>query len=95
MLASSATNTAETPPTSSTRGGRSITFPTSGRRWRYTGWARRDGGWTGADIEEHVRDEHSTFTWLLEPMIERSEFRIEQGHYSQDGIFAGYVCARA
>ena len=32
----------------------------------------RDGNWTRADIEEHIRDEHSTFTWLLEPMIERS-----------------------
>ncbi len=27
--------------------------------------AARDGEWTRADIEEHVRDEHSTFTWLL------------------------------
>ncbi|HEV2368383.1 MAG TPA: class I SAM-dependent methyltransferase [Acidimicrobiales bacterium] len=30
--------------------------------------------WSRADIEEHVRDEHSTFTWLLEPMLERSGF---------------------
>ena len=33
--------------------------------------------WVRADIEEHVRDEHSTFTWLLEAMMERSGFRIE------------------
>lgn len=51
-------------------------------------------GWTRADIEEHIRDEHSTFTWLLEPMIERAGFRIEQAVYSSDGIFARYV-ARA
>ena len=57
--------------------------------------AARQGEWTRADIEEHVRDEHSTFTWLLEPMIERSGFRIEHVHYSPDGIFADYVCARA
>ena len=44
-----------------------------------------------SDIEEHVRDEHSTFTWLLEPMIERAGFRIERADYSDDGIFAEYI----
>lgn len=53
-----------------------------------------ESGWTRADIEEHIRDEYSTFTWLLEPMIERSGFRIEDAEYSSDGIFARYV-ARA
>lgn len=56
--------------------------------------ATREGEWTRGDIEEHVRDEHSTFTWLLEPMIERAGFRIERAGYSPDGIFAEYV-ARA
>lgn len=51
-------------------------------------------GWTRADLEEHIRDEHSTFTWLLEPMMERCGFRIENAVYSPDGIFAKYV-ARA
>ena len=50
--------------------------------------------WIRADIEEHVRDEHSTYTWLLEPMIERSGFRIESIEYSPDGFFASYI-ARA
>lgn len=53
-----------------------------------------DDGWTRADIEEHIRDEHSTFAWLLEPMIERSGFQIEDAVYSPDGIFAQYI-ARA
>jgi ubiquinone/menaquinone biosynthesis C-methylase UbiE len=52
------------------------------------------GGWTRADIEEHIRDEHSTFTWLLEPMMERSGFQIDRAEYSSDGIFAQYI-ARA
>lgn len=50
-----------------------------------------EGEWTRADIEEHVRDEHSTYTWLLEPMIERAGFRIEQADHSPDGILAAYV----
>jgi len=53
-----------------------------------------EDGWTRADIEEHIRDEHSTFTWLLEPMLQRSGFQIEDVSYSPDGIFAKYV-ARA
>jgi ubiquinone/menaquinone biosynthesis C-methylase UbiE len=53
-----------------------------------------EDGWTQADLAEHIRDEHSTFTWLLEPMMERSSFQIEDVVYSPDGIFARYV-ARA
>lgn len=47
--------------------------------------------WTREDIEEHVRDEHSTFSWLLEPMMQRCGFAIEAAEYSDDGIFAKYV----
>lgn len=54
-----------------------------------------EGGWTRAELEEHVRDEHSTFTWLLEPMIEKAGFTIEQADYSDDGIFAHYRCVKA
>jgi ubiquinone/menaquinone biosynthesis C-methylase UbiE len=53
-----------------------------------------EDGWTRSDLEEHIRDEHSTFTWLLEPMIKRAGFQIEDAVYSPDGIFARYV-ARA
>jgi SAM-dependent methyltransferase len=54
-----------------------------------------EGGWTRAELEEHVRDEHSTFTWLLEPMIEKAGFAIERAEYSDDGIFAHYRCVKA
>lgn len=53
-----------------------------------------DGGsgeWTRADLEEHVRDEHSTFTWLLEPMILQTGFEIRDVSYSDDGFFAHYL----
>jgi SAM-dependent methyltransferase len=52
------------------------------------------GEWTRGDLEEHIRDEHSTYTWLLEPMLERSGFQIERADYSADGMFAQYI-ARA
>ena len=50
-----------------------------------------EGEWVRADIEEHVRDEHSTYAWILEPMIERSGFRIDTAEYSSDGFYADYV----
>lgn len=51
--------------------------------------------WERSELEEHVRDEHSTFTWLLEPMIERSGFVIEHIDYSADGVFASYILRAA
>lgn len=49
-------------------------------------------GWTAAQLAEHVRDEHSTFTWLLEPMLERAGFEIRDRWLSQTRTFAAYTC---
>ncbi len=74
-------------------------FPPDEAEERIESWCATAGAgvemeWIRAELEEHVRDEHSTFTWLLEPMIERSGFRIEDADYSPDGIFARYVVRR-
>jgi ubiquinone/menaquinone biosynthesis C-methylase UbiE len=53
-----------------------------------------DGGWTRAEMAEHVRDEHSTLTWLLEPLIERAGFDIVDADFSSDQMLASYVCAK-
>ncbi len=50
-----------------------------------------EGEWSRAELEEHVRDEYSTFTWLLEPMIERAGFTIDEALHSDDGIFSRYL----
>jgi ubiquinone/menaquinone biosynthesis C-methylase UbiE len=59
--------------------------------WCATGGDTAEAEWTRAELEEHVRDEHSTFTWLLEPMITRSGFEIAHADHSEDGIFAKYL----
>jgi SAM-dependent methyltransferase len=51
-------------------------------------------GWTSAQLAEHVRREHSTFTWLLEPMLERARFEVRARLLSDDGIYAAYTCVR-
>lgn len=52
-------------------------------------------GWDRSELAEHVRDEHSTFTWLLEPMLERVGFRISDVSYDDSGVFARYICTKA
>jgi SAM-dependent methyltransferase len=59
--------------------------------WCSTGADDAASDWTRAELEEHVRDEHSTFTWLLEPMIQRAGFVVEEASYSDDRILARYV----
>ncbi|MGI8623370.1 MAG: class I SAM-dependent methyltransferase [Solirubrobacteraceae bacterium] len=51
-------------------------------------------GWTRSELAEHVRDEHSTFTWLLEPMIERAGLDVIDARYSASGVFARYLCKK-
>lgn len=63
--------------------------------WCATGGPEGEEGWSRADYEEHVRDEHSTYTWILEAMAERVGFAVEQADYSSDGIFAKYVFRRS
>jgi SAM-dependent methyltransferase len=49
-------------------------------------------GWTADQLAEHVREEHSTFTWLLEPMLERAGFEIRERWVSPNRAYAAYTC---
>ena len=51
-------------------------------------------GWTRAELAEHVRDEHSTFTFLLEPMIERAGLDIVDASYDESRVLARYLCRK-
>jgi SAM-dependent methyltransferase len=53
-----------------------------------------DDGWGRWELEEHVRDEHSTFSWVLEAMFERTGFALEESEYCGDGMFAKYLLRR-
>jgi len=50
-------------------------------------------GYTAADLAGHVRSEHSTFTWLLEPMLEVAGFAIVDRTVHR-GVYAAYTCIR-
>src|SRR6185437_16562899 len=54
-------------------------FPLAEAAERFEAWCALggevvDGEWSRAEMEEHVRDEHSTFSWLLEPMLAQAGF---------------------
>jgi SAM-dependent methyltransferase len=50
-------------------------------------------GWTRGELAEHVRDEHSTFTWLLEPLLAHAGFELVEREVA-GGLYATYVCRR-
>jgi len=60
-------------------------------------WIDRFGATVGPDMAEdairHVRMEHSTFTWIMEGLLERSGFRIDSANYI-DGVLAIYFCTK-
>ncbi len=55
---------------------------------------RPEDGWTRAELETHVREEYSTFSWLLEPMLERAGFDIREATYRPSRTYAAYTCVK-
>ena len=51
-------------------------------------------GYTAADYAEHVRTEHSTFRWLLEPMLTAAGFEVAEVSYERR-LYAAYTCIKA
>ena len=63
--------------------------------WCATGGNTVGAEWSRTELEEHAREEHSTFSWLLEPIIVRSGFEIVRAEHSDDAIFAKYLLRAA
>jgi SAM-dependent methyltransferase len=51
-------------------------------------------GYTAAEYAEHIRTEHSTFRWLLEPMLTAAGFEIADVSYERR-LYASYTCVKA
>src|SRR6185437_5171252 len=51
-------------------------------------------GYTAADYAEHIRTEHSTFRWLLEPMLAATGFEIADVGYARR-LYCAYTCVKA
>ena len=51
-------------------------------------------GWPRPGLETHIREEYSTFNWLLEPMLERAGFAVEDVKHTDSRVFSAYTCTR-
>jgi SAM-dependent methyltransferase len=54
---------------------------------------RSEEGYTADDLTAHVRNEFSTCSWLLEPMLEHAGFEIRDAAYRFQ-VFAAYTCVK-
>lgn len=61
-------------------------------RWLERAPTDRAEGWTADELAAHVRDEHSTFSWLLEAILDRTGFEIADCWYSESQTYASYSC---
>jgi len=62
--------------------------------WLAAGAARPEDGWTRQELETHVREECSPFSWALEAMLEHAGFQIQQAEYDTSRIYAAYTCVK-
>lgn len=53
-----------------------------------------EGGFPRSFFEEHVREEYSTYSWLLEAMLDKTGFDIKEIEYSDLKTYARYTCIK-
>jgi putative AdoMet-dependent methyltransferase len=70
----------------------------AGYETRFDGWiqsmAEKVGAEFAAEAETHIRDEYSTFDWIMEGLLNRAGFQIDHAEY-MDGFSAAYLCTKA
>jgi cyclopropane fatty-acyl-phospholipid synthase-like methyltransferase len=50
-------------------------------------------GYTRDDLAEHIRTEHSTFRWLLEPMLAATGFEVLTADFA-GSVYGAYTCRK-
>ncbi len=51
-------------------------------------------GWSRSELETHLREEHSAFSWLLEPMLQHAGFEIRHVQHGTSRIHSAYTCIK-
>lgn len=62
--------------------------------WLSRAQLRPEDGWTRPELETHIREEYSTFSWLLEPMLERAGFEILDANKRDSKTYGAYTCRK-
>jgi SAM-dependent methyltransferase len=63
--------------------------------WVAGGAGRPEDGWTREELETHVREEHSTYDWLLRSLLAHAGFEIREASVRPSRTYAAYTCVRA
>lgn len=76
-----------------------FSFPPAEYETSIQAWIERTAkpegeGWTKQDYEIHVREEHSTFAWIIEGMLKQAGFNIVDVKYVSP-VLAEYLCETA
>jgi ubiquinone/menaquinone biosynthesis C-methylase UbiE len=62
--------------------------------WLANASVTSDRGWTRTELITHLQTEYSTYSWLLEPMLEKCGFRIEKIEHSTTRVHSAYTCVK-
>jgi ubiquinone/menaquinone biosynthesis C-methylase UbiE len=62
--------------------------------WLAGAAARPEDGWTRAELETHLREEYSPFSWLLDEMLDRAGFTIREAHHYESRVYSAYTCVK-
>jgi putative AdoMet-dependent methyltransferase len=67
----------------------------AGYEEHFNGWIRsmaeKVGEEFSAEAETHIRDEFSTYDWIMEGLLNRAGFRIDEAAY-MDRLGAAFLC---
>jgi ubiquinone/menaquinone biosynthesis C-methylase UbiE len=56
-------------------------------------WMQEERGYSREENVTHVREEHSTFSWVMEGLLERAGFRMVSAKFAR-GVYATYIVQR-
>ncbi len=62
--------------------------------WLASAPEQTEYGWSRSELETHLREEHSTFSWLLEPMLQHAGFEIRHVQHGASKIRSAYTCIK-
>jgi ubiquinone/menaquinone biosynthesis C-methylase UbiE len=57
---------------------------------RWIEWMGKNTGYSRGDVAQHVREEHTTFAWVMEGMIARAGFRLASAEYENE-VYGAYI----
>lgn len=70
----------------------SAELPSTAEGW--IDWMIANTGYDRATVACHIRDEHSTYGWIMEGLIKQAGFELVSAEYS-NGVYADYLAVRS